>query len=455
LNVTSKAILIDALQKRGLRAQVRRQRLVRAIFLDTTGRDLTSLKNLVDYGGDYFNLSSLIQNISATEIRSDIKHHIAVEARSVRQENGNHAVGVKVLSDVDDTLYSSGGHFPAGCDRSYPRHTLYPGCLKIFQILDTSWDPADLMSCNLVFLSARPHVYKSVAEDQSYHLFSSLVKDGRMHTTPTLLPGDLFRGLAAMLTYACLRTTAWKLVGEQKYRTFQDFGSLYPEYDFVFCGDNGQGDLLAGQLMVGQRQEGDASDSSESDPEGMRVAEGRPNVRCVLIHKVMEHKDSLAVEPKSKRNAQWEEDLRRKGLVFHRTYVGAALELHRRGSGLITPPQLREVMAAALDDFAWAITSFPAFHGWEEAANILAEEVQEANQALVESGLKRVEEDLLAAVERAEQRAAHARRCRKHKHRKAPPGQPSMCGNADHDSDLESFEDLSEDFEEEGQKFLP
>jgi len=156
LNVTSKAILIDALQKRGLRAQVRRQRLVRAIFLDTTGRDLTSLKNLVDYGGDYFNLSSLIQNISATEIRSDIKHHIAVEARSVRQENGNHAVGVKVLSDVDDTLYSSGGHFPAGCDRSYPRHTLYPGCLKIFQILDTSWDPADLMSCNLVFCPQDP-----------------------------------------------------------------------------------------------------------------------------------------------------------------------------------------------------------------------------------------------------------------------------------------------------------
>ena len=28
----------------------------------------------------------------------------------------------KVLSDVDDTLYSSGGMFPAGIDRRYPRY---------------------------------------------------------------------------------------------------------------------------------------------------------------------------------------------------------------------------------------------------------------------------------------------------------------------------------------------
>lgn len=31
----------------------------------------------------------------------------------------------KVLSDVDDTLYSSGGHYPAGIDTRYPRYGRY------------------------------------------------------------------------------------------------------------------------------------------------------------------------------------------------------------------------------------------------------------------------------------------------------------------------------------------
>lgn len=224
LDVITKAMLVDACQKRGLYAQVRRQRIVRDIFLRTSGDELTKLKNLVDFGGDTYNLDLLMSNMTNKRLRKEIIKHIAAEASKVRADHNGRAVGIKVLSDVDDTLYSSGGKWPAGCDKTYPRHVVYPGCLKLYQILDKSWDDE---SCNLIFLSARPHVYKSLAEDSSYRLFGSLVKEGRMHTVPTLLPGSLFRGGLAMLTYGCLKTKAWRWVGHAKYEKFLFFTSLF------------------------------------------------------------------------------------------------------------------------------------------------------------------------------------------------------------------------------------
>merc|ERR1711920_174100 len=97
-------------------AQTRRQKIVRTLLLDTYGSDLTTLKNLVDFGGDYYNLYLMMANITNRKIRRDIMRHISAEARTVRLKSDGRAVGIKVLSDIDDTLYSSGGKWPAGCD---------------------------------------------------------------------------------------------------------------------------------------------------------------------------------------------------------------------------------------------------------------------------------------------------------------------------------------------------
>lgn len=85
----------------------------------------------------------------------------------------------KILSDIDDTLKCSGNHFPAGCDLSLPRKAIYPGVLGLYREIDLGdtqadqWErspneewPSSEFSFlrrdvgNLVFLSARPHVYK-------------------------------------------------------------------------------------------------------------------------------------------------------------------------------------------------------------------------------------------------------------------------------------------------------
>jgi len=249
LGNTEKAMFIYALQNIGLCGSRRRQEAVKQILLSTVGQELTELKKLLDGTGNYHNLYKLVyHDISYEVVRSEILTHIQKQSKVVRQRPG-HIAGIKVCSDIDDTLYSSGGHFPAGCDKRFPKGVVYPGCLTLFKVLDKSWQP-NAPSSNLAFLSARPHVYKSWAEKKSYDFFLGLVEEGRLHSIPTMIPGQLGLGLWAMLTYACVKNVAWSRVGEFKYQTYKRFARLYLEYDFVFCGDDGQGDLWAGQRMT-------------------------------------------------------------------------------------------------------------------------------------------------------------------------------------------------------------
>jgi len=373
LDVSAKAIVIDALQKRGLRQQVRRQQAVARILKSASGKELTQLKNMIDYGGDYYNLTKLVyRDVANSHIRREILEHFQAEASAERRAMNGASVGVKILSDIDDTLYSSGGKFPAGVDKKYPPHVVYPGCCGLMKVLDARGTETE---CNLVFLSARPHVYKDVAEEHSHRLFKSLVSEGRMHALPTLIPGSLFRSLFATVFYACLKTRAWRMAGDFKYITYLDYTRLYGEYDFVFCGDNGQGDLLAGQKMVKHVRLEEDSDSSDD------FSDVPPNVQCVLIHEVMPQRDALALERSSERPDTWTEDLERRRLFFFKTYVGAAVALNRRLPALLSAENLRNVVNAAIESFEYAVNMYPVWD-WEEARHDLANDIWRANQIL-------------------------------------------------------------------------
>lgn len=48
---------------------------------------------------------------------------------------GPQGVMLKVVSDIDDTLMSSGGHFPAGVDTRFPKYAPHPtGCLHLCRV---------------------------------------------------------------------------------------------------------------------------------------------------------------------------------------------------------------------------------------------------------------------------------------------------------------------------------
>lgn len=57
-----------------------------------------------------------------------------------------HQSGTQVVSDIDDTLMCSGGHFPAGSDLCYPRGCVYPGVLAFYRGLDAAFAAKVLVS---------------------------------------------------------------------------------------------------------------------------------------------------------------------------------------------------------------------------------------------------------------------------------------------------------------------
>lgn len=85
------------------------------------------------------------------------------------------------------------GSWPAGIDTSYPKKAIYPGVIAFYKELDLGivgddeWDNSRLG--NLVFLSARPHVYKDVSENVTYQKLRRLQVTRGLHTSPSLLAG--------------------------------------------------------------------------------------------------------------------------------------------------------------------------------------------------------------------------------------------------------------------------
>eukprot|EP00931_Biecheleriopsis_adriatica_P066591 TRINITY_DN40911_c0_g1_i1.p1 TRINITY_DN40911_c0_g1~~TRINITY_DN40911_c0_g1_i1.p1 ORF type:complete len:506 (+),score=97.37 TRINITY_DN40911_c0_g1_i1:698-2215(+) len=336
LDTLSKAIMIDGLQKDGLDA--RQQIMVRDLFLSCQGHELVYLKTLIDGSGGYRNLYKLVfRDISDRQTRKDILDYFAKEGKAFRGEIGS--VGVKVVSDLDDTLVSSGGLFPAGCDTSYPRHCIYPGCLKFYECLDKGFQPGE-PSCNLVFLTARPHLYRDLAEEASFRNFKIHVSDGRMHSMPTLLTGKLLSGMWATLTWRCSGVKAWRLVGDDKFNTFTLFKTLYPEYDFVFCGDDGQGDLLAGQRML------------QDNDDGL--------CRAVVIHHVLKSCEPLSLESESDLSSDDDDSISssmHSCCITHKTYVGAAVDMHSLDAEIFPIDKVVAVAQAAIDEFDTAVLS--------------------------------------------------------------------------------------------------
>eukprot|EP00939_MAST-03C_sp_MAST-3C-sp1_P003607 g3607.t1 len=256
LGLRSKVAILDALQKMRLHAHPRGEEFVLSVIRSTKGHALTKLKSYMDSKGTFHNLHKLVfTDVRSDKVRDAILAHIYDEGAFVRRKSLRIRLRKrrlrKVLSDVDDTLFSSGGRYPAGTDRTYPRHALYPGVLAFYEELDKQ-DSAptvrfahDQMAVpsNLTFLSARPHVYKDTSESVTYRKFAWLRKHRDLYTEPTLLAGGLPSGIKMF-------TGDFGPLASKKVLNWTQYAALYPEFEFIFVGDNGQGDVLTAEAML-------------------------------------------------------------------------------------------------------------------------------------------------------------------------------------------------------------
>jgi len=262
LDVYSRVIVLHSLQLMKLRANPKAENWVKNIIVNTKRDDLSIMKTMVDGKGDWFSMTKLIYNDLKSEVvRQEILDHIRREAavQQAHMQMGTkasrkrrHLAWRKILSDVDDTLLSSGGSYPAGIDKKYAKKVVYPGVLAFYRELDLGaqtldeWDES--RDGNLVFLSARPHVYKDMSEKANFKKFEkmqALREDGRigMHTTPSLLAGDIQSGTNYIIS------NDFEHLAVKKFDNFKRYVSIYPEYKHVFVADNGQGDVRAGDMM--------------------------------------------------------------------------------------------------------------------------------------------------------------------------------------------------------------
>lgn len=135
LNGMSRALILNALMKRNLSFDYKKQRIVSSILLSCHGEAMLELKDVLDSGGEYHNLHKLVwQDVWYSPIRSKILAKIKNESVSVMVKP-NWRPSVKVICDVDDTLICSAGRWPAGLDKQIPRGVAYPGALQFYAAL--------------------------------------------------------------------------------------------------------------------------------------------------------------------------------------------------------------------------------------------------------------------------------------------------------------------------------
>lgn len=376
LTVVSRVILLHSLQLLKLRANPMAEYWVQNILLNTHQDDLSELKTLTDAKGDYFSMNKLIyDDIRSESVRQTILSHFRREAAvqqtylqmGTRRKNRVQMQRRKVLSDVDDTLFSSGGMYPAGVDKRYAKKTVYPGVLAFYRELDLGtegpdeWD--DEQVGNLVFLSARPHVYRDMSEKHNFAKFEMLRAmkvDGRkgLHTTPSLLAGDISSGSQYVMT------NDFEPLAQKKVDNFRRYVSIYPEYKHVFVCDNGQGDVRAAEIMF---------DNFPYEFEG------------TYVHIVQDIYRTFGYDPNRWRSKEFLP-------FFFRTYPEAALHAASRNPPLIRLKGLQRICQDAVKDFLqMKRTNFASELVRDERRLELNQSIWRANDYLLWCGERPVE----------------------------------------------------------------
>ncbi len=259
LKVPARAAIARALQ-RGRTCDADEQALVR-ILLETRGKDLTALKNALNEAGDHRDLQKLVWvDIDDAQRRHTLLAHFAREAVPTGE--------VKVLSDIDDTLYENWK------DTRYPPKTVYPGVVQFYAELDAGPRGEGRLG-DLTFVSARPTDPLGAVEALTHRTL-------RSHGIK----------VAAVLTGSVISARSNQAIAQKKLENFLQYQALYPEYGFVFVGDSGQGDVMFGEAM--RERAADA-------------------VKAVFIHDVV-------ATPQPRRD-----ELAKKGVHLFDTYVGAAV----------------------------------------------------------------------------------------------------------------------------------
>ena len=262
--VATRAERIDSLQRGYTSAKDERE--IANLVLQTREEALTELKLRLDHGPGHRDLLELLyHDIDDRGVREEIIEHIRAHSPAIPPELRR----VRVISDIDDTLYASLN------DPTYVHGTLYPGITAFHEEIGRMALSKHSDVVDLILLTARPRDVLGLIENFTKR---SLRRRGLSHTV--VLSGSL----VALRSHQAMAV--------KKLHNFELYQALYPEFDFIFIGDSGQGDASLGAMLL------------EKFPD---------RVREVLIHNL----DGG--------------NMTNKGIFAFQTYLGAILTLKEQG----------------------------------------------------------------------------------------------------------------------------
>ena len=123
LDLTSKCALVKALQMSNQsELDSFENEIVTRVLKSVDGDELTTMKNLLNDIGNQYNLHQLLFQALDNKNRATVLEHFQDQVKVMKHSKRP----IKVLSDIDDTLFSS------WLDTRWPRHVVYPGVRQFF-----------------------------------------------------------------------------------------------------------------------------------------------------------------------------------------------------------------------------------------------------------------------------------------------------------------------------------
>jgi hypothetical protein len=351
------------------------------VLSSVRGDQLSQFKFDLEYDGDYKDMVEYLFH----DIDSLGRQNRLTEKLLEAPARG----GIKVLTDVDDTMYAN------LIDKRYPKKTPYPGVLAFYDALKS--EPAEIAAglvrngvtlVPVTTLSARPNPIAGHLENASINSLIKLTaptasRSERRQLKPsalsgvtisstlgtieswwrTIVPGQqpakdentqerlkpeeepldlLHDGLTWLAARGATRHEQEDKIGKVKAKNFAQFARAYPEYRYVFVGDSGQADALTARLLL--------TDTPEP---------ARSRVVTTFIHELRtpDHvslRTSHAFDDVPANLLVNENSASGRGVIVFRNYIRAAVLAykHRATLGdLMTADELANVTEAALVQF--------------------------------------------------------------------------------------------------------
>ena len=174
-----------------------------------------------------------------------------------------------IMTDVDDTLYpnTEKGTYIAGSDHSWVQKKPYPGIIKFYEEFYSSL-PENLTRYSTV-LSATPGCLKTSKIQKHRDILTNIIGEFGFiqgeESKQKLL--SYTKGIAKNFFEKQIKNNfvekktinnnvsnpnleLYTYFGNMKFKRFEQYLNIFPEYKFLFIGDNGQGDVIAGKQML-------------------------------------------------------------------------------------------------------------------------------------------------------------------------------------------------------------